>query len=251
MCSHLISVDTQQVKKAAISTLLALPLTFHPSTPLPVQHPSSANMATEINKEAGKETAYVSDSPQYSQEGVNRDDVQRGVITDNADELHRRLSNRQIQLLAIGGSIGTALFVSIGNGLAAGGPGSLFLAYTFYSLIVACVNNCISEMIILQPVSGGFIRLATKWYDEALGFMVGWNFFIYEALLIPFEITAIGLVLNYWRDDIPPWSICIACIILYAYDTPKAIPLPKHLPIFPNTLYASCHGVNQFADIFQ
>lgn len=152
-------------------------------------------------------------------------DLQQGQIHDNADNLHRRLSNRQIQLLAIGGSIGTALFVSIGNGLAAGGPGSLFIAYTLYSLVVACVNNCISEMIILQPVSGGFIRLAGKWYDDALGFMVGWNFFIYEALLIPFEITAISLVLSFWRDDIPVAAVCAACIVLYAYDSPQATSL--------------------------
>ena len=142
--------------------------------------------------------------------GSPDNDLQDGQISDNADHLHRRLSNRQIQLLAIGGSIGTALFVSIGNGLAAGGPGSLFLAYLLYSLVVACVNNCISEMIILQPVSGGFIRLAGKWFDDALGFMVGWNFFIYEALLIPFEITAINLVLTFWRDDIPVAAVCAA-----------------------------------------
>lgn len=102
-------------------------------------------MATEYSKEADKEAAYVSrDSPRRS--GESPHDVQHGHIADNADNLHRRLSNRQIQLLAIGGSIGTALFVSIGNGLAAGGPGSLFLAYTLYSIVVACVNNCVSEM---------------------------------------------------------------------------------------------------------
>jgi len=168
--------------------------------------PSAAMSDLESRKEA------KGDSPIYSSDH----DLQQGQLSDNADNLHRRLSNRQIQLLAIGGSIGTALFVSIGNGLAAGGPGSLFIAYTLYSLVVACVNNCISEMIILQPVSGGFIRLAGKWFDDALGFMVGWNFFIYEALLIPFEITAINLVLSYWSDDIPVAAICSACIVLYA-----------------------------------
>ena len=51
-------------------------------------------------------------------------------------------------------------------------------------------------MIVLQPVPGGFVRLAGKWVDEALGFMVGWNFFFYEALMIPFEIAAIDLSLE-------------------------------------------------------
>lgn len=101
--------------------------------------------------------------------GSDGDDVDRGDIADNADQLQRRLGNRQIQLIAIGGSIGTALFVSIGGGLNKGGPGSLFLAYTIYSCIIAMVNNCMAEMATLMPVSGGFIRLAGKWVDDAFG----------------------------------------------------------------------------------
>ena len=72
-------------------------------------------------------------------------------------------------------------------------------------------------MIVLQPVPGGFVRLAGKWVDEALGFMVGWNFFFYEALMIPFEIAAIDLSLEFWRDDIPAAAVCCVCIVLYAY----------------------------------
>jgi amino acid transporter len=103
-------------------------------------------------------------------------DVQEGLMADNADNLQRHLGNRQIQLIAIGGSIGTALFVSIGSGLYHGGPGSLFLAYSIQSIFLAMINNCLAEMTTAFPVSGGFIRLAGKWVDDALGFMVGWNF---------------------------------------------------------------------------
>ena len=142
-----------------------------------------------------------------------------GHLGDNSDDLHRRLNNRQIQLVAIGGSIGTALFISIGNGLIAGGPGSLFIAYALYCCVLGMVNNSIAEMTVYMPVSGGFIRLAGKWVDDALGFMVGWNFFIYEALLIPFEIAALNLVLSFWSDKItdpgPTAAICIGCIITY------------------------------------
>lgn len=142
-----------------------------------------------------------------------------GHLGDNSDDLHRRLNNRQIQLVAIGGSIGTALFISIGNGLLQGGPASLFLAYALYCCILGMVNNSIAEMTVYMPVSGGFIRLAGKWVDDALGFMVGWNFFIYEALLIPFEIAALNLVLSFWSDKItepgPTAAICIGCIITY------------------------------------
>ncbi|OAL35843.1 hypothetical protein AYO20_04993 [Fonsecaea nubica] len=117
--------------------------------------------------------------------------------------------------MAIGGTIGTAIFISIGNALAAGGPGSLLIAYFLYTMVLICINNCTAEMTVQHPVSGGFIRLAGKWVDDALGFMVGWNFFIYEALLIPFEITALSLVIQFWTDKIPVAAICVICIVCY------------------------------------
>lgn len=162
----------------------------------------------------------MSEGKQHSSESVREtnpsDDIQHGTVTDNSDDLQRHLGNRQIQLIAIGGSIGTALFVSIGGALNKGGPLGLLLAYTGYSCIIALVNNCMAEMASFMPISGGFIRMAGHWVDEALGFMAGWNFFLYEALLIPFEITALNIVLRFWRDDIPVAAVCAAVIVLYA-----------------------------------
>lgn len=117
-------------------------------------------------------------------------DVQEGLMADNADNLQRHLGNRQIQLIAIGGSIGTALFVSIGTGLYHGGPGSLFIAFSVQCIFLAMVNNCLAEMTTTFPVSGGFIRLAGKWVDDALGFMVGWNFLF--DLLFSFFFSSSG-----------------------------------------------------------
>ncbi|EAT87071.1 hypothetical protein HBI56_140250 [Parastagonospora nodorum] len=142
-------------------------------------------------------------------------DVQQGSYTDNSDDLQRHLGNRQIQLIAIGGSIGTALFVSVGGALNKGGPLGMLIAYSGYCCIIALVNNAMAEMATFMPVSGGFIRMAGHWVDEAFGFVAGWNFFLYEALLIPFEITALNLVLKYWRDDIPVAAVCAAVIVLY------------------------------------
>lgn len=101
-------------------------------------------------------------------DGVRDDD-----IAQNVDELRRDLTNRQLQLIAIGGSIGTALFVSIAWGLVAGGPGSLLISWTLYSCFMGLVNNCMAEMAVFMPVSGGFVRLAGKWVDESFGFMAG------------------------------------------------------------------------------
>jgi amino acid transporter len=155
-------------------------------------------------------------SGEFVRETQPNDDIQHGHVTDNSDDLQRHLGNRQIQLIAIGGSIGTALFVSIGGALNKGGPLGLLIAYAGYSCIIALVNNAMAEMASFMPVSGGFIRMAGHWVDESLGFMAGWNFFFYEALLIPFEITALNIVLKFWRDDIPVAAVCAAVIVLYA-----------------------------------
>ncbi|KAI1347286.1 histidine permease [Xylaria sp. FL0043] len=137
-------------------------------------------------------------------------------LNDGRDQLHRHLGNRQIQLIAIGGSIGTALFVSIGGGLATGGPANLLLGYSVHCLMVCLINNSLAEMVCYMPIGGSFIRMAGKWVDESLGFLAGWNFFLYEAILIPYEITALNLVLTFWTDKIPVAAICIIVIVLYA-----------------------------------
>ncbi|KAL1871756.1 hypothetical protein Plec18167_006906 [Paecilomyces lecythidis] len=138
------------------------------------------------------------------------------------EELQRHLTSRQIQLIAIGGSIGTALFVSIGYALMRG-PASLLLAFIFQACIMALVNNAMAEMAIFMPLSAAFIQHGSAWVDSAWGFMAGWNFFIYEGLLIPFEITAVDMVLTFWRDDIPSAAVITACIVLYAITNILAV----------------------------
>lgn len=147
------------------------------------------------------------------QVATNGDDTTT-VIT--LDGLQRRLGNRQIQLLAIGGSIGTALFISVGGALYNAGPAGVLISFTIQAIMVALVNNCLAEMTTYMPVTGGFIRLAGHWVDDALGFMVGWNFFVYEAITVAFEIAALTLLLQFWRDDIPALAVCLPSIAVYA-----------------------------------
>lgn len=152
-------------------------------------------------------------------EGADKAEPSNGTSYETQSGLQRRLNNRQIQLISAGGSIGTALFISIGGALARGGPANLVIAFALYSCVLALVNNSVAEMVTYMPVAGGFVRLAGHWVDDALGFMVGWNFFFMEALAVPFEITAMTFVITFWderaADAGPTAGICAAVAVLY------------------------------------
>ncbi|KAF3156406.1 hypothetical protein TWF106_008076 [Orbilia oligospora] len=120
-------------------------------------------------------------------ESISTGDVN---VPRSHDTTHRQLKERHVQLIGIGGTIGTALFVAIGRGLALGGPASLFLGFTLWSTVVLCVNNCLAEMVSYLPISSPFIRFAGRFVDEAFGVATGYNFFIFEAMMVPFEIVA-------------------------------------------------------------
>ncbi|EPS35330.1 hypothetical protein H072_11312 [Dactylellina haptotyla CBS 200.50] len=127
------------------------------------------------------------------------------------DTTHRQLKERHVQLIGIGGTIGTALFVAIGRGLALGGPASLFLGFTLWSTVV------LSEMVSYLPISSPFIRFAGRFVDDAFGVATGYNFFIFEAMMVPFEIVASTFILNFWPGvtTVHPAIIISAIIILY------------------------------------
>ncbi|KAJ7343274.1 general amino acid permease AGP2 [Mycena albidolilacea] len=132
------------------------------------------------------------------------------------DQTHRKLKGRHIQLIGIGGTIGTALFVQIGSALTKGGPGSLFLAFTIWSTFILAINNCLSEMVIWIPIASPFVRFADRFVDPALGFCAGINFFVFEAMLIPFEVVAFNLVLQFWTDKIPVAAVITIVLVCYA-----------------------------------
>lgn len=73
-----------------------------------------------------------------------------------------------------------------------------------------------AEMVTYLPISSPFIRFAGRYVDEAFGFAAGWNFFVFEAALVPFEVTACNLILQYWSDAIPVAAVVVIVLVLYA-----------------------------------
>ncbi|CAH2354614.1 general amino acid permease Agp2p [[Candida] railenensis] len=130
--------------------------------------------------------------------------------------MQRKLESRHVQLIAIGGSIGTGLFVTIGSSLIKGGPLGLLLAYTFWTSIILLLTTAVGEMVSFLPVASPFVTMAGRVVDEAFECCAGYNFFIMEALYIPFEITAVNGMIHFWRDDYSPAiTLCIQ-IAIYA-----------------------------------
>ncbi|KAI5919066.1 amino acid transporter [Camillea tinctor] len=132
-----------------------------------------------------------------------------------ADGTHRNLKPRHIQLIGIGGTIGTALFVQIGRALLEGGPGSLFIAFSIWCTVILGITMSMAEMVTYLPISSPFIRFAGRYVDEALGFAAGWNFFVFEAALVPFEITACNFIIHFWSEAVPTWAIIAIVLVLY------------------------------------
>lgn len=128
---------------------------------------------------------------------------------------HRNLKPRHIDLIAIGGSIGTGLFVTIGQGLLHGGCGNLLLAFCINGFIVYLVTLSIGEVICYLPVDSPFITHAGRFVDPAFEFCCGLNFYLMISLYIPFEITSVNSMIHFWRDDYSPAAAIAPQIVIY------------------------------------
>lgn len=137
--------------------------------------------------------------------------------TESKPEYHtkRHLKPRHIDLISIGGSIGTGLFVTIGQGLLNGGCGNLLLAFIINGFIVYVVTLSIGELICYLPVDSPFITHAGRFVDPAFEFCCGLNFYLMISLYIPFEITSVNSMIHYWRDDYSPAACIAPQIVIY------------------------------------
>lgn len=115
----------------------------------------------------------------------------------------RAIKSRHAQMIAIGGTIGTGLFVGSGQALAIGGPGFLFFAYTLTSLLVYGVVTAIIEVCTYLPVSGSSMAYyGARFTSPSLGFALSWLYVYSFGILVAYEITAAAIVINYWPNDI-------------------------------------------------
>ena len=118
--------------------------------------------------------------------------------------LRKSLKNRHIQLIALGGAIGTGLFYGSSESIALAGP-SILLAYLIGGLIIFLIVRALSEMAVEDPKAGAFSYYATRYWSKRAGFISGWNYWFNYVLVAMVELAVVGSFVNYWFPNIPKW----------------------------------------------
>lgn len=127
--------------------------------------------------------------------------------------LKRGLKNRHIQLIALGGAIGTGLFLGIAQTIKMAGP-AVLLGYAISGIIAFLIMRQLGEMVVEEPVAGSFSYFANKYWGELAGFLSGWNYWVLYILVSMAELTAVGIYIHYWYPDIPTWVSASVFFIL-------------------------------------
>ncbi len=138
----------------------------------------------------------------------------------------RNIKTRHAQMIAIGGSIGTSLFVGSGQALATGGPGFLLICYCLISLMVYSIVTAMVEVSTYLPVSGSSMSYyANRIISPSIGFALGWLYFYSFGIIVAYEITAAAIIIDYWPNNIPTavWITIMVVVIVGLNFSPVAV----------------------------
>ncbi len=128
---------------------------------------------------------------------------------------HKSLKPRQLQMIAIGGAIGTGLFLGAGGRLASAGPG-LFLVYGLCGVFVFLILRAMGELVLHRPTSGSFVSYAREFLGEKAAYVAGWMYFLNWAMTTIVDSTAIATYCRFWTafDAVPQWLIALVALAL-------------------------------------
>ncbi|WP_230579901.1 amino acid permease, partial [Propionibacterium freudenreichii] len=135
---------------------------------------------------------------------------------DKADDgYHKGLKTRHIHMIALGGSIGTGLFLGAGTRLAKGGP-SLALSYAICGVFAFIMVRALGELSVRRPSSGAFVSYAREFIGEKGAYATGWLFFLNWSTAVMADITAVALYLHFWDffDPVPQWLLALIALAL-------------------------------------
>ncbi|KAF7355037.1 Lysine-specific permease [Mycena sanguinolenta] len=149
------------------------------------------------------------------QESFAQDET-AGDIYHGEHKLVRQLKNRHIAMISIGGVIGTGLFLGTATSLERGGPVGLLLGYLAVGSITYSVMISLGEMVAYLPIPGGHIKLAERFVDPAFSFTMGWNYWYNWIIVLPAELSAASVLINYWNHSVndAAWITIIMVVVI-------------------------------------
>ncbi len=127
------------------------------------------------------------------------------LLTENGE------SNRQVQMIAIGGAIGVGLFLGAGGKLHQVGP-SLIFSYATCGVAAYFVMRALGELVLHEPSSGSFVTYARKFIWPWAGFASGWKYWVNWAMTGIAEITAVAIYVHKWLPDVPQWTTALIAL---------------------------------------
>ncbi|MCF9046662.1 GABA permease [Acinetobacter nectaris] len=134
------------------------------------------------------------------------------MTQEKSTNLSQGLKNRHVTMLSIAGAIGAGLFVGSGHAIAAAGP-AVLISYLAAGTLVVLVMRMLSEMAVAQPDSGSFSTYADRSIGKWAGFTIGWLYWWFWVLVIPFEANAAATILHSWMPDAPVWLLAFLITI--------------------------------------
>ncbi|AVJ16740.1 L-asparagine permease [Serratia sp. MYb239] len=143
--------------------------------------------------------------------------ARRRWLDSHESGYHKSMGNRQIQMIAIGGSIGTGLFLGTGGRLELAGP-ALALVYLTCGIFSFFILRALGELVLHRPSSGSFVSYAREFLGEKASYVAGWMYFLNWAMTGIVDITAVALYMHYWGTfaDVPQWLFALGALGIVA-----------------------------------
>lgn len=137
----------------------------------------------------------------------------QGIQNYEKEDLKRDLKSRHIQMIAIGGAIGTGLFYGSSWAIRTAGP-AILLTYIVAAIAIYFVMRALGEMSVAEPVSGAYISYSNRYIHRFVGFLNGWNAFIFLLAASAADLNALGNYAHFWFPDLPIWVTALTAVLV-------------------------------------
>ncbi|KAI7530151.1 AAT family amino acid transporter, partial [Hortaea werneckii] len=159
---------------------------------------SPLHESPELEKSQYNASPNDSDFDKQPKGRLSEDGIVDNVAVGQQNELHRSLKGRHMQMIAIGGAIGSGLFIGSGGSFVDGGPASVIIGFLAIGVMIYLMMQALAELAVMYPINGAFTMYICRFVDPSFGFACAWEYAISWLTVLPFEISAACNIIHYW-----------------------------------------------------